>query len=406
MTTVTVVGAGQSGLMLAIGLLDQGYGVTLVSNRTADEIHDGRVLTSQCIFGPALQIERDMGLAFWDQETPKLGSFNMIIGGPDGAKAIDWSSPMSGHANSLDQRIKMPGWMAEFEKRGGELVIEEAGVAELEAYAARSDLVVLASGKGEVGRLFERDASRSPFDKPMRNLHMTYVRNMKPREDFNHVLINIVPTVGEYVTYPALTTSGTCDIMTFEAVPGGPMDHWESISSASEQLDSARRMVRDFFPWEAWRVEDVELTDDNCILRGRLAPTVRKPVATLPSGAIVLGLADTVVLNDPITGQGSNNAIKGARIYLDAIFERGPGPFDAAWMERTFETYWAYAEWATRFSNDLLVPPAPHIIRLIEAAAASPGVARKMADAFGRPETLTPWFFDPDEADKFIAANA
>ncbi len=405
MSTITIVGAGQSGLMLAIGLLGEGYEVVLVSNRTADEIRDGRVLSSQSILHPALQIERDMGLAFWDDETPKLEGLNMVVGGPDGAKAIDWSSRLTGHANSLDQRIKTPGWMAEFEKRGGELVIEEAGIAELEAYAVRSDLVVLASGKGEVGRLFERDASRSPYDQPMRNLHMTYVRNMKPREDFHHVDVNIAPTVGEYVTFPALTTSGTCDIMFLLAVFGGPMDDWGGISGPEEQLESAQRMVREFFPWEAWRVEDVELIDANGTLMGRMTPTVRRPVAALPSGALVLGLADVVVLNDPITGQGSNNAIKAARMYLDSIVERGQGPFDAAWMEKTFETYWDYAQWATRFSNDMLAPPAPHVIRLIEAAADSPAVARELADAFGHPETLTPWFFDPDEADKFIAAN-
>jgi hypothetical protein len=64
---------------------------------------------------------------------------------------------------------------------------------------------------------------------------------------------------------------------------------------------------------EAERCRDIELTDGNGILAGRFAPTVRKPVAKLPSGRCIFGMADVVVLNNPITGQGSNNAAKCAR---------------------------------------------------------------------------------------------
>ncbi len=39
---------------------------------------------------------------------------------------------------------------------------------------------------------------------------------------------------------------------------------------------------------EAERATDVELTDPHGILQGRFAPTVRHPIATLPSGRQVL----------------------------------------------------------------------------------------------------------------------
>ena len=57
MPRVAIVGAGQSGLQLALGLLEAGFEVTLVSNRTAEEIASGRVLSSQCMFESALQTE-------------------------------------------------------------------------------------------------------------------------------------------------------------------------------------------------------------------------------------------------------------------------------------------------------------------------------------------------------------
>ncbi|MGW0898653.1 NAD-binding protein, partial [Streptomyces goshikiensis] len=53
MRRILVVGAGQSGLQLALGLQDKGYEVTLMSNRTADEIRTGRVMSSvRCFPGP------------------------------------------------------------------------------------------------------------------------------------------------------------------------------------------------------------------------------------------------------------------------------------------------------------------------------------------------------------------
>ena len=93
---------------------------------------------------------------------------------------------------------------------------------------------------------------------------------------------------------------------------------------------------------------DVELTDDNGILAGRFAPTVRKPVGELPSGALVLGLADAVVLNDPITGQGSNNAAKCADVLpREHPSSTATARSTAQWMQQTFDRYWDYAQYVT-----------------------------------------------------------
>ena len=78
---------------------------------------------------------------------------------------------------------------------------------------------------------------------------------------------------------------------------------------------------------------------------------------TLPSGKLVFGLGDAVVVNDPVTGQGSNNATKAAKVYLDAILAHGDAPYTRAWMEQTFERYWDYAKWVVQWTNPLLLPP-------------------------------------------------
>src|SRR6058998_3647763 len=346
MRRIAIVGGGQSGLQLGLGLLQNNYEVTIVSNRTPEQILSGRATSSQFMFHDSLQNERDLGINFWEKECPITEGIAFTIPGPDKTKALFWEAKLDGYGQSVDQRVKFAGWMKEFAKRGGNLVIKDAGPQDVDGYAKSHDLVLVAARKGEINRMFERDADKSPFDQPMRALALTYVKNMVPREPFTAVSFNLVPGVGEYFVFPALTTTGPCEIMVFEGIPGGPMDCWADVKTSEQHLAKSRWILDTFIPWEAERCRDIELTDDNGILAGRFAPTVRKPVATLPSGRNVLGMADAIVLNDPLTGQGSNNAARCADIYLESIVERGNGPADAEWMQQTFDRYWTgYAKW-------------------------------------------------------------
>ena len=47
MSKILIVGAGQAGLQLAFGLVQDGHDVTVVSNRTAEDVRNGRVMSSQ-----------------------------------------------------------------------------------------------------------------------------------------------------------------------------------------------------------------------------------------------------------------------------------------------------------------------------------------------------------------------
>ena len=405
MRKITIVGGGQAGIQLAISLRQRKYEVRVVSNRTPDDIRTGKVLSSQCMFDDALQSERDLGINFWERDCPDVDGLGVILPAPGGAgKALDWAYKLDKPAQAVDQRVKIPGWMQHFESIGGELVIHEAAVADLETYCRQSDLVIVASGKGDISHLFERDAARSPFDKPMRALALTYLTGMTPYEPFSRVSFNLIPGVGEYFVFPALTTTGACEIMVFEGVPGGPMDCWNDVRTPEQHLARSKEILQKFLPWEAERCRNVALTDANGILAGRLAPTVRNPVGQLPSGALVLGMADTVVLNDPITGQGSNNAAKSARVYLRAILDHGDRAFDRAWMQRTFDTYWDYAQWVTGWTNALLLPPPPHVVNILVAAQKSAKIGRAFVNGFDDPRTFFPWLADPGEAEKFITA--
>ena len=407
MQRVAIVGGGQAGLPVAFGLLAKGYQVTVVTNRTPDDVRKGKVMSSQCMFHPALEVERSLGINDWEEVCPPVQGIGFAVPHPEqpGQRVIDWSAPLDHYAQATDQRIKMPAWLEQLEQRGATVRYEDVGVAELEQLAAENDLVLLAGGKGEVVKLLERDPTRSPFTTPQRALALTYVHGLKPTPNYSRVSFNLIPGVGEYFVFPAYTHSGACDIMVFEGVPGGPLDFWRDIKTPQEHLAASRKFLDTFLPWEGERARNVELTDAGGILSGSFAPTVRKPVLTLPSGRLVLGIGDAVVTNDPITGQGSNNAAKCAKVYLDSILAHGDQPYTRAWMEQTFEKYWDYAQWVVKWTNSLLTPPPPHVLHLMGAACAAPTLASTIANGFNHPPNYFPWWEDAAEADKMIARH-
>jgi hypothetical protein len=398
MRHVTIVGGGQAGLVLAVGLLDAGFKVRLAQNRTAADIAAGKVLSTQCVFAAARAQERRLGLDLWHAEAPPITGVRVAVAAPDGSgKAFGFVGRLQAPAQSVDQRVKFPRFMDEVARRGGTIEIAEVGVSELERYAADSDLVVVAAGKGQVSQLFGRDAARSQYDAPMRALSVVFATGVTPH-DVTCVTANIIPGVGELFMIPALTHSGLCEILFFEGIPGGPLDVFDGQRDAAAQLDKIKGLIRQFVPWEYERVRDATPADANASLTGRFAPTVRKGVGTLPSGKPVLGLADCVVLNDPVVGQGSNNAIKAAAVYLDAIVKRGNAPFGAAWMNATFEQAYFRTEASTTWTNMMLLPPPPHAVELLARAAGKQELADTIANGFDEPATVLPLFADPARA--------
>ncbi|WP_338672914.1 styrene monooxygenase/indole monooxygenase family protein [Streptomyces sp. SCSIO 30461] len=409
MRKILIVGAGQSGLQLALGLQAQNYDVTLMSNRTADEILSGRVMSTQCMFDTALRHERDLQLGFWESQAPSIDGLGVSVAGPDAARVIDWVGMLDGHAQSVDQRVKMAGWMDTFAQRGGRLVIHGAAVSDLDYFSRTYDLVLVAAGKGELVSMFARDAARSPYTEPQRALAVSYVHGLAPRPehpDFDAVRCNVVPGVGELFVMPTLTTSGRADILFWEGVPGGPLDVFQGVKDPAEHVALTLELMETFTPWEYARATKVELTDAGGTLAGRYAPTVRHPIGRLPGGGLVLGVADVVVANDPITGQGANSAAKCAASYLASITEHGDRPFDEAWMQSAFDRYWATARHATKWTNAMLAPPPEHVLDLLGAAGELPPVAARFANGFNDPADFEDYFYDPEKTAAYLGEVA
>ena len=417
MRKITIVGAGQAGLMVGVGLVRKGYDVTIVSDRTPEEIRNGRVTSSQGMQATPIAYEREMGLRLWDDiYHPWDGIEFNVLNPQDGSKLSSFAQrvgPQNGRADwvidSIDQRVKMPAWIYRFEELGGKMLYETADLAALDRYEADSDLVLVASGKGEIGKLLERDDEKSVYDKPQRGLALAYVTGMTPIKTRDHGEIkrgltwNAHPGVGEYFVCNALTISGECDIMIFETIPGGPADKLDMRVGPEQYLKDCLDVLQKYFPHEAQRCKNVELTDDLAILTGRFPPTIRKPVMQLPGGGLAMGIADAVCLNDPITGQGSCNASKFAKVVYDAVLNQGHKSFDGDWMQAVFDSYWEQAEAVVNWTNHLLDGPGPAASKLLMAAGNNQDVADFLLRGMDDANRLMPYFFDETAADELIA---
>ena len=97
------------------------------------------------------------------------------------------------------------------------------------------------------GDCFESARRGGSFDKPQRALALTYVTGLTPYAP-TRVAFNIAPTVGEYFVFPSLTTTGPCEIMVLEGIPGGPMDCWDDVKTPDQHLERSLDILKKFYP--------------------------------------------------------------------------------------------------------------------------------------------------------------
>ncbi|MEA2691377.1 MAG: hypothetical protein QOJ16_764 [Acidobacteriota bacterium] len=174
------MGAGQAGLQLGFGLLEQGAAVTLVAERSADEVYNSRLTATAGLFATALSHERELGLDLWAGEAPLIDGVHIDFCIAPRNLLLTVEGRFDGPCRAVDHRLKMSAWMREFERRGGRLAVRAAGLSDLEVLAASNDAVFVATGKGALSAIFQRDDSRSCFSKPERNLAALTLSGLRP----------------------------------------------------------------------------------------------------------------------------------------------------------------------------------------------------------------------------------
>jgi 2-polyprenyl-6-methoxyphenol hydroxylase-like FAD-dependent oxidoreductase len=407
MRKIAIVGSGQAGLQLAFGLLRHGYAVSLYSDRTPEEVLESRVPATAFIFDRGLSYERELGLNFWDGEVKWGEGIHLDFCLAADNRLFSMGGRFRRPGQAIDQRVKYWRWMRELAARGGTLVIRPIGVSDLDALAAENDLLVVAAGKAEISSLFERDPERSTYTQPQRNLALVTVKGLKPWESipFHTVKFTLFEQDGEifWVPFHHKSSQSTYSIL-FETKLGRGLDRFGPAQTGEDMMAIARELVAQWAPWESEHLRGAELADPLAWGKGAITPTVRRPVAHLPSGRLAMGIGDTVILNDPIAGQGSNCAAKAANLYTQRIVEHGSRPFDADWMQAVFDEHWEQdGRWITGFSNLFLEPITPAAKEVLLAGTRHAGIATEFFDDFNNPQNFWPRVEDVGAARRYVA---
>lgn len=405
----TIVGAGQGGLHLAFGLLQDGWEVTILTDRTPDEYRAMGLLSSHTLQQRSVALEAAAGIDVYDGLTDNRSAGVDFALSLDGREvALGFRGDFEAPATAIDLRLKYALLLERFAARGGRVVHRAATVADLEELTARGEAVFVAAGKGELSRLFEVDEARTVYDRPQRRLMIAMfdgMRVLRPEQQ-DRISFLFRPGLGEIFLGPNVHKDDRAvRTILIEAVPGSEMDLLDQVTDGTSAVAVAQEIVTRFAAWEAEAVTALTLTDARAFLRGALRPCVRRPVATLPAGSEVFGLGDVTIVNDPVAGQGGNCATHGVDHLLGALREHDGGALDGDWYQATFDDFWEReGQYFVAFSNLLLEPPGEPAQLILGASAGSRAVADAFGATFAEPERLVRATASLESAQAFVAA--
>ncbi|MGW1467988.1 styrene monooxygenase/indole monooxygenase family protein [Streptomyces sp. NPDC002308] len=385
MPDIAIVGAGISGLHLALRLQQAGVTTTLYAERTSEEVAAGRPLHLPVRFGRTRQRERELGVAHWEGRENGTYGVNLVA---EGEPDIRFLGRLDEPASGVDFRVYLPRLTADYLERGGRVEVLKPEPAEIDRIAPRHDLVVVAAGRAATG-LFARDEARSPYRTPQRVLTAGLLRGIAP-VDPGHIHFQVTEG-GEIFSTRILTADGPVHGVVVEALPGGPLERLAAFDHLADPAGFAAELlglIEKYAPDLRQRIDAREfaLAKPGDALQGGITPVVRESWTTLPSGRIALALGDAWVVNDPLTGQGANLGSRSAFELADLITEGGP--LDEDFARRAAARLWRIAEPVVGWSNLNIGPPAEHLGQIFVTATGDQRVADAFVRNFNDPEAM------------------
>jgi hypothetical protein len=409
MANIGIVGAGMAGVHLGLDLLRRGLVPTLYAERTPDEMRKANLPNTAAFFGTLLAGDKAIGVNHWD--TPDYRT-HQIDFGVKGAPALAFRADISPPAQFMDMRLYVPKLLEDFAERGGRVITSGPLEAERVAELGRShDLMIVASGRGSLAGMFPRIPERSPYTEPQRRLFAGLFRGISFPDPFRFTF-QIIPGHGEMFENQYLTFGGPVNGLLLEAVPGGSLEaitrmRYEDDPSAFNAAMLA--ILRDDVPAVYDRIEDKSAfgaLGPRDLLQGSIVPVVRRGYAEIGPGRFALAVGDAHVTHDPILGQGANAASRAARKLgelLAARIEQG-GALDGAFCADTEEQLWVLTQPVAEWSNAFLMPPPPHAIGLLAAAAANNAIAQAFVRNFDDPRRQWDVLKSPESTAAFIGS--
>jgi 2-polyprenyl-6-methoxyphenol hydroxylase-like FAD-dependent oxidoreductase len=399
--SIGIIGAGISGLQLALRLQQLGIPATVHSAQDANGLKSGSPKNFPARFGATQDREKALGVFDWPDEARVL-AWSVAVSAPEGPP-LEFEATLTPPSSVVDFRLYLPHLFEAFTSRGGEVVI---GAPDLDAVARKHDLVVVANGDRSMRDLFPRVPELSPFDRPQRIITTAVYRGIAEKSP-NQLDLRLIPGVGEIFQIPFLSPKGRANVLAFEAVPGGPL---ESVSHLDADADPGKfyrevlALLEQFMPELRERVDAAEFATigPREVLQGGVTPTVRKGWATLPNGRCALAIGDAWITNDPLTAQGANLGSYSAFALADLISAQS-GPFDESFCRKASGSLWEHAKPVVEWSTAFLAPPPPHVVGLFQAAARDRRVADAFVSNFNDPVAMWQTLSSPAGVEGFLA---
>ena len=147
MRSIAIIGAGQTALLAAHALHQQGYEVRLYSDKSpADFLTRARPTGAAFRAKMTLDFERELGLEHWGETAPRSDGVHLTFCPKQGSQLLTLLGRFNEYGLAIDVRLQSATWMREFEQRGGRIEIRDVSIRELDEIAAEHDLTIVAAG--------------------------------------------------------------------------------------------------------------------------------------------------------------------------------------------------------------------------------------------------------------------
>ncbi|MBO0776349.1 MAG: monooxygenase, partial [Actinobacteria bacterium] len=219
---IGIIGAGVAGLHLGLFLQQHGIPHTLYSDKTAEQMAQGRMLNTVAHHTTTVKREQALGVDHWDLQEYGYFCHHHYIGsaGP-GIPELRFPGDFEAPSRAIDYRVYLPKLLEDYTSRGGDLRVQPAvGPDDLAQATEGHELVVVATGKAGLSSLFPVLKDRMPFEAPVRLLcgglyhGITY-------SDPKGVTMSVAPGHGELLEIPMFSKDGFVTALLFENAPGG-----------------------------------------------------------------------------------------------------------------------------------------------------------------------------------------
>ncbi|MGL9620310.1 FAD-dependent monooxygenase [Bradyrhizobium sp. U531] len=382
---VGIVGAGIAGLHLALYLQKHGVDATVITDRPPEDYRNIRLLNTVAHHHVTLAREDYLGVNHWTDPKDHYYYHDHVFNFP---QPLSFRGDFSKPSRAVDYRIYLPALMQDFANRGGKIEYRRIEERDIRPLVARFDLLVVSTGKGPLGQLFNYRPEHTPYSQPQRRLCVGLYTGVRQPDPMN-VTLSVSPGHGEMIVIPTITFGGIANALLMENVPGGDMEELATLSyddNPKHFLKVLLGKLEKHHPTTYDRIDTArfDLAQPQDLLQGGVVPTVRTTMVEFDDGKCAIALGDVHAIVDPMMGQGANVASYAAFVLGEEIVKADA--LDARLCEKIDLKRQDRVLAASRWTNVMLQPPSEALGMLIGAMSQNQALANEFTENFNYPD--------------------